>query len=63
MNQKSRKRYTPEFKAQAVELLTTGKPVPEVAEELCISGRVGGVDMGVATGFLDKPQDLLMAFR
>lgn len=37
MNQKPRKRYTSEFKAQAVELLETGKPVPQVAEELCIS--------------------------
>jgi transposase len=37
MNQKPRKRYTTEFKAQAVELLETGKPVPQVAEELCIS--------------------------
>jgi transposase len=37
MNQKPRKRYTTEFKAQAVELLDTGKPVPQVAEELCIS--------------------------
>lgn len=37
MNQKPRKRYTTEFKAQAVELLGTGKPVPQVAEELCIS--------------------------
>lgn len=40
MNQKSRKRYTPEFKAQAVELLGTGKPVPQVAEELCISSNL-----------------------
>ena len=40
MNQKSRKRYTPEFKAQAVELLCTGKPVPQVAEELCISSNL-----------------------
>jgi len=40
MNQKSRKRYTPEFKAQAVELLSTGKPVPQLAEELCISSNV-----------------------
>ena len=31
-----RKRYTPEFKAQAVELVAIGKPVPEVAEELGI---------------------------
>lgn len=37
MNQKTRKRYTPEFKAQAVELLSTGKPVAQLAEELCIS--------------------------
>lgn len=40
MNQKTRKRYTPEFKAQAVELLTTGKPVAQVAEELCISNNL-----------------------
>ena len=37
MNLAARKRYTPEFKAQAVELLSTGKPVSQVAEELCIS--------------------------
>jgi len=37
MKAKSRKRYTAEFKAQAVALLETGKPVAEVAEELCIS--------------------------
>lgn len=37
MNQKSRKRYTPEFKDQAVELLGTGRSVPQLAEELCIS--------------------------
>ena len=37
MNRAPRKRYTPEFKAQAVELLSTGKPVSQVAEELCIS--------------------------
>ena len=35
-----RKRYTPEFKTQAVELLTTGKPVAQVAEELCISSNL-----------------------
>ena len=40
MNQKSRKRYTTEFKAQAVELLDTGKPVMQVAEELCISNNL-----------------------
>lgn len=31
-----RKRYTSEFKAQAVELVGLGKPVPEVAEDLGI---------------------------
>lgn len=37
MASKTRKRYTEEFKAQAVELLRTGKPVSELAEELCLS--------------------------
>ena len=37
----TRKRYTPEFKAQAVELVGLGKPVPQVAEEL-----------GIGTGIL-----------
>ena len=32
----TRKRYTSEFKAQAVELVAIGKPVPEVAQELGI---------------------------
>ncbi|MCX8496527.1 MAG: transposase [Akkermansiaceae bacterium] len=36
MNTKPRKRYTTEFKAQAVELIRTGKPVSQIAEELCI---------------------------
>ena len=31
-----RKRYTAEFKAQAVELAKLGKPVPQLAEELGI---------------------------
>lgn len=34
MNPKPRRRYTAEFKAQAVELLETGRPVAELAEEL-----------------------------
>ena len=37
MATKTRKRYTEEFNAQAVELLQTGKPVSELAEELDIS--------------------------
>lgn len=37
MKSKPRRRYTAEFKAQAVELLETGRPVPELAAELGIS--------------------------
>ena len=37
---KQRKRYTPEFKTQAVELLATGKPVPQLAEELQVSSNL-----------------------
>ena len=37
VNPKPRRRYTAEFKAQAVELLETGRPVAELAEELGIS--------------------------
>jgi transposase len=33
----SRRRYSSEFKAQAVALVNTGKPVPEVAQDLEIS--------------------------
>jgi transposase-like protein len=40
MESKPRKRYTAEFKAQALELLTTGKPVSQVAQELCISNNL-----------------------
>jgi transposase len=36
MIQMMRKRYTAEFKAQAVELVVDGKPVPDVAQELGI---------------------------
>ena len=36
MHTVTRKRYTPEFKAQAVELVAIGKPAPEVAQELGI---------------------------
>jgi transposase len=34
MSEMPRRRYSPEFKAQAVELVSLGKPVPEVAREL-----------------------------
>jgi len=40
MSLKPRKRYTAEFKAQAVELLAIGKPVSEVAQELCVSNNL-----------------------
>ena len=36
MPSKPRKRYTAEFKAKALDLLSTGKPVAEVARDLCI---------------------------
>ena len=37
MNPKPRRRYTAEFKAQAIALLETGKPVSHLAQELGIS--------------------------
>lgn len=37
MKVQARKRYTAEFKAQALELLETGKGITQVAEDLCIS--------------------------
>ena len=36
MNRSPRKKYIPEFKQQAVELVRLGKSVPEVARELKI---------------------------
>ena len=40
MTTKPRQRYTAAFKAQAVELSSTGKPVPQIAEELCIGSNL-----------------------
>ena len=40
MKSKARQRYTAEFKAQAVELINTGKPVSQIAEELCIGSNL-----------------------
>ena len=37
MESKKRKRYTEDFKTQAIELMQTGKPVVELAEEFCVS--------------------------
>ena len=37
MKSNSRRHYTPEFKAQAVAMLETGKPVSQLAQELGIS--------------------------
>lgn len=36
----TRKRYTTEFKAQAVSLVELGKPVPEVAQDLGIGSSI-----------------------
>lgn len=36
----TRKRYTAEFKAQAVSLVELGKPVPEVAQDLGIGSSI-----------------------
>ncbi len=40
MSTKAGQRYTAEFKAQAVELIGTGKPVPQIAEELWIGSNL-----------------------
>jgi len=40
MIQMMRRRYTAEFKAQAVELVRMGKPVPVVAQELGIGSGI-----------------------
>ena len=70
MNRSPRKRYTPEFKAQAVELLALGRPVAELAEELCVSpnllyswrsssqGAQAGSEGGRAVGELAAADDL-----
>ena len=43
----TRRRYTAEFKAQAVGLVSVGKPVPEVARDL-------GISEGVLYGWVRK---------
>ena len=40
MKTKERKQYTAEFKSQAVALMATGKPVVQLAEELCVSSNL-----------------------
>lgn len=40
MKKTTRKRYSAEFKAQAIELVKLGKPVREVAQELGIGANV-----------------------
>jgi len=37
---KPRKQYTLEFKAQAIERLAVGRPIAELAEELCVSANL-----------------------
>jgi transposase len=40
MKSVTRKRYTAEFRAQAVNLVALGKPVPEVAQDLDIGSSI-----------------------
>ncbi len=47
MNPVTRKRYTEEFKAQAIGLVRLGKPVPDVARDL-------GISEGVLYGWVRK---------
>lgn len=49
-----RKQYTAEFKAQAIELLEAGRPVAELAQDLCISTNLLSVHMAIH----DEPTDL-----
>ena len=70
-NPKPRQRYTAEFKAQAAELISTGKPVSQIAEELCIGsnllykwkqdsqGAQAGDDLKQALGTRDTVPDLI----
>ena len=51
MKSVNRKRYTPEFKSQAVGLVGLGKPVPEVAEEL-------GIGSGILYAWVNFPTNL-----
>jgi len=54
MKSVTRKRYTAEFKTQAVELVGLGKPVTEVAEDLGIGSSIlyGWVRKGSQPGHL-----------
>lgn len=70
MNPKPRRRYTAEFKAQAIALLETGKPVSQLAQELGISDNLlyswrlvsqraqGGSDGPQAEGARDAADEL-----
>ena len=40
MSKKTYQRYSAEFKEQALALLATGKPVAEVATDLCVSSNL-----------------------
>ena len=52
MKSKPRQRYTAEFKAQAVELTHTGRPVSQIAEELCIGSNL--LYIPILESFLQK---------
>lgn len=51
MKTTTRRRFTNEFKAQAVELVALGKPVPEVAEDL-------GIGTSILYRWVGKPSQL-----
>lgn len=76
MTTKTRPTYTVEFKAQALELLALGKPINEVAQELCVSSNVlyawrrssppqgpQGGSAGGRAGGEDSAADALRALR
>ena len=74
MSKKAYQRYSAEFKEQALALLATGKPVAEVATDLCVSsnliyewrskaqGSQGG-SAGLRAGGEQSAADALRALR
>ena len=74
MSKKTYQRYSAEFKEQALALLATGKPVAEVATDLCVSsnliyewrskaqGSQGG-SAGLRAGGEQSAADALRALR
>jgi len=74
MSKKTYQRYSAEFKEQALALLATGKPVVEVAKDLCVSSNLlyewrskaqgpQGGSTGLAAGGGLSEADALRALR